>query len=645
MLKYYYYLLFIWSLLLVTLSAVAQNSVDSLLQRLQSTQETATQITILEKLGDLHKTRQADSAMVYYDLALEKCTKSSFLANKAALLNKKAGILNKKGDTKALEVLLAANDCYKELEDTLGIAKVEKGLGITFYYQKKNDKALKHYSTSLNLFEQLNAPAEQAKVLNNIAVLYRLDEKYERAIDIYTQSLTLKEALHDSTGIALTLMNLGLLYVNTKQEELFKAHFQKSKAIFSALKATSLIAKCNFSYGTGLMEFEEWSEAKILLTTALAYYQDKPYRHEYEVALNRLGKIAMHEKDFQGAVTLFKKGFSLNKKNGRKIMMEAHLRDLSLANFELKNYQTAYQYLEQAYILQDTIKNERRIELIEEMQTKFDVQQKDAVLKIKNLEVAEQRKSKKAFMLVCGLLSLLLFSGFYTLIQKNKHHKILSGKHQLLEKALSEKDLLVKEIHHRVKNNLQFISSLLSLQSRHITDKNAITALESSQNRIQSMSLLHHNLYQKEHLASVNMKDYLEQLIKTNLHAYSVITANIQVNQEIASIFLDIDKAVPIGLIVNELINNIFKHAFPNKDNGVVFVSFQQEKEKLLITVKDNGKGVDTEDSKYLTSESFGLKLINLLVKKLNASWKMSGTNGTSVFLEVPYLPMLNASH
>ncbi len=637
MLKYIYLLFFMGNLFFVTGNATAKNNIDSLFQQLKTETESANQITLLQQIGDSYGAKQPDTAIVFYNQAIQKCDSRDLLATKAGLLIKKGNILIKKGEDKAIHILSKANDCYIKLGDTLGIAQVEKSIGIAYFYQKKFDESLAHYTKALTLYEKLGSLANQAKVLNNIAVLYRMDEKYDRAIDIYQQSLVLKEDLKDSIGIGTTLMNLGSLYVDAEEKALFEAHIEKASTIFKAKKNKALNAKCNLAYGRGLLEFEDWTQAKIYLREAIAYYQDQPYNHYYEVALNQLGRIAMHEKDFEGAISLFETGLAQNRKNGRKVMIEAHLRSLSLAKFELKDYQSAYLFLEEAYALQDSNRMEKRTILAEELQTKFDVHQKDAALKIKNLELAEQRKSKKTFMLICGLLSLLLLNGLYTIFQKNKHNKLLSAKHQLLETAFSEKDLLVKEIHHRVKNNLQFISSLLSLQSRHITDENAIAALEASQNRVQSMSLLHHNLYQKDHLASVNMKIYLEQLILTNLHAYGLATPNIEVKQDIAPVFLDIDRAVPIGLIINELVNNIFKHAFSNQNDGVVFVGFQQEEEKLIVTVKDNGKGVDASTSTTLASKSFGLKLINLLVKKLNATWKMSGNNGTSVLLEVPF--------
>lgn len=637
MLKYIYLLFLISNLFFITGNVSAQSNIDSLLQRLKTETGSANQITLLQQIGDRYSTKQPDTAIVFYNQAIQKCNSRDLLAIKAGLLNKKGKILTKKGDDNAISIFSNAKECYTELGDTLGIAQAEKSKGIAYFYQKKFDESLTHYGIALTLYEKIGNPANQAKVLNNIAVLYRMDEKYDRAIDIYQQSLVLKEDLKDSIGIGTTLMNLGSLYVDAEEKALFEAHIEKASTIFKAKKNKALTAKCNLAYGRGLLQFEDWAAAKIYLQEAFTYYQDQPHNHYYEVTLNQLGRIAMHEKDFERAISLFETGLAQNRKNGRRVMIEAHLRSLSLAKFELKEYQSAYLYLEEAYALQDSNRMEKRDILTQELQTKFDVQQKDAALKIKNLELAEQRKSKKTFMLICGLLSLLLLNGLYTIFQKNKHNKLLSAKHQLLETAFSEKDLLVKEIHHRVKNNLQFISSLLSLQSRHITDKNAIAALESSQNRVQSMSLLHRNLYQKDHLASVNMKVYLEQLILTNLQAYGVATSNIEVKKDIAPIVLDIDRAVPIGLIINELVNNIFKHAFPNQSNGVVFVGFQQKEEKLIVTVKDNGKGVSMSTSTTLANKSFGLKLINLLVKKLNATWKMSGNNGTSVLLEVPF--------
>ncbi len=614
----------------------AKNSLDGLKINLITEKVAKEQINTLQKVGESYVTSHPDSALFYYNRAIKHCIAHNFDEECATILNKKAIVLIKQGNQEAQEVLNTAKKIYTQLGDTLGVASIEKNLGNYYYYQKNYDKALKQYLLAYEIYSKLEDKATLSKLLNNIAILYRYDKEYTRASEIYQQSLQLKKELKDSVGMGKTLMNLGSLQMYTKQKTLFYNYFQQAQGIFNNLKNKALTASYHLAFGQGLLEFNELSAAKLSLEKAFAYYQKHPHLHQYEVSLNLLGNIFMKTKDFKKAAELYEMGLSLNRKNTRKVMIEAHLKSLSSAKFELKEYKAAYLLLEEAYLLQDSIKTENRLAIFEEMQTKFDVRQKDATLKIQQLEIAKQKQSTRIFMLICGLMGLFILSGFYVFAQKNKHHQLLAAKNTIIEKALKEKDLLVKEIHHRVKNNLQFISSLLSLQSRHLIDKNAISALKESRNRVNSMSLLHHNLYQKNQLTNVNMKVYLEQLVASNLQSYILESSKLQIKLGIAAILLDVDKAISIGLIINELINNSFKHAFPNQDNGTLAIGFEQLNQNYIIEVKDNGKGMIHQTDHIAKSSSFGLKLIQLLVKKLNAKWQLSGQNGTHILIQVP---------
>ena len=623
-------------LILFSIPINAQNYIDSLKRQLVTPSTEKDQINTLQKIGNAYLSSNTDSALIYYNLALEKCKNFKSYKPKAQILNEKAIILIKLGNQQALDLLNSAKEIYVQLNDTLGLASVEKNIGNYYYYQKSFDKTLKQYLLVYDMYSKLEDKTHLGKLLNNMAIVYRHDKKYDRALDIYKQALALKAEKKDSISMGRTLMNMGSLQVYLKRKDAFHKYLQQAQSIFQNANNKALIAACQLSFGQGLIEFNEFPAAKLYLEKAFSYYQKHQQLHQYEITLNLLGRIFMNTKDFKKAAELYEMALSNNRQNTRKVILETHVRSLGKAKFELKEYKAAYLLLEEAYLLSDSIEAKNRLTIKEEMQTKFDVRQKNATLKIQQLKIAKQKQSTQVFMLICGLLSLFLVSSFYAFFQKNKHNKLLATKNSIIENALNEKDLLVKEIHHRVKNNLQFISSLLSLQSRHLVDKNAISALQESRNRVNSMSLLHHNLYQKNQLTNVNMKVYLEQLVTSNLQSYNVENNKLQVQLGIDAILLDVDKAISIGLIINELINNVFKHAFPNKANGIVSIGFEQLDKNYLIEVKDNGKGMKHPAENEDNTSTFGLKLIKLLIKKLNAKWKLSGQSGTHFLIEVP---------
>jgi two-component system, sensor histidine kinase PdtaS len=204
----------------------------------------------------------------------------------------------------------------------------------------------------------------------------------------------------------------------------------------------------------------------------------------------------------------------------------------------------------------------------------------------------------------------------------------LEQKNEFIRNALIEKETLLKEIHHRVKNNLQIISSLLNLQSQNVKNKKAIEAFSESQRRLYSIALVHQKLYQNDNLAKINVKEYLEDLVETIHQSFNSKAKSVNYHLNIADVNLDVDTAVPLGLILNELVTNAYKYAFNKVNEGTLFIDLNKEEEHLYtLTVKDNGPGLP-ENLNLDESESLGLKLVNILVKQLEGTIDVKSNNG-----------------
>ena len=202
--------------------------------------------------------------------------------------------------------------------------------------------------------------------------------------------------------------------------------------------------------------------------------------------------------------------------------------------------------------------------------------------------------------------------------------------HELSTKN-NENVLLLKEIHHRVKNNLEVVSGLLTLQSAKMEDPQMQEAMLASQNRVQSMSILHQKLYQSEHLAFIEMKNYFSDLCLNILDSYNE-TERIHVNIEMKELELDVDTAVPLGLIVNELLTNALKYAFPNGEKGNVELSLKNlDKENFQLKISDNGVGSPLNAKAKGTG--FGTQLVELLTRQIDGKLIQDGSNGTMVLI------------
>ncbi len=202
-----------------------------------------------------------------------------------------------------------------------------------------------------------------------------------------------------------------------------------------------------------------------------------------------------------------------------------------------------------------------------------------------------------------------------------------------IQESLREKEVLLQEIHHRVKNNLQVISSLLDLQSQHIEEQPMLKLFQQSCNRIRSMALIHETLYNVKDFAKINFAEYIENLSSYLFSAYGVNAENINLELALDEINLNIDTAIPCGLLINELVSNALKHAFPNKAKGTIYITLHGDEDKYYtLTIRDNGIGLPPHwEGK--SGNSLGLKLVDVLAQQLEGTLQLNSGSGTEFSL------------
>ena len=314
---------------------------------------------------------------------------------------------------------------------------------------------------------------------------------------------------------------------------------------------------------------------------------------------------------------------------------------LSAYHQETGNMVGAVESLNNFIRAKDSLINQQQDEAMLDAMQKFETEKKDQEIallssenEIKDLKI--QSANRQRAFLITGLLGLTVIASliYWQLKSRKKNEALLKEKNSLISKSLKEKEILLGEIHHRVKNNLQFISSLLSLQSEHIKDINALDALRQGQDRVQSMALIHQNLYQEENFTGVAMKEYFEKLSQNLFDSYNISPDRISLHLNIDDLDLDVDTVVPLGLIVNELLSNSLKHAFPKNSTGTITVSLGEINDQLILSVSDNGIGMNALDVRQL-NQSFGYRLIEAFKEQLEATVHIDGDEGTKVQLVI----------
>jgi two-component sensor histidine kinase len=244
-------------------------------------------------------------------------------------------------------------------------------------------------------------------------------------------------------------------------------------------------------------------------------------------------------------------------------------------------------------------------------------------------KIKSHQKNSLIFSLFLNLGLLFFMFTIHNLYYKNKR---ISALNNSINQRLEERDTLLKEIHHRVKNNLQVITSLLNLQSRYIQDEEVKSMLKYSQYRIKSMALLHECLYKSDDLSKINYKDYLSQLVNGLIVSMKGSTHKIQLDLDVDEIYFNIDTSIPLGLIINELVTNILKYAF-DENIGIITITLKkQDNNSFLLCLSDNGKGFP-KSIKFRDTDTLGLKLVHKLVLQLNGNIEKDNIQTGTAFI------------
>lgn len=282
-------------------------------------------------------------------------------------------------------------------------------------------------------------------------------------------------------------------------------------------------------------------------------------------------------------------------------------------------YDLAINYKDQAIRITRKIYSQDLANSLANYKTELAVKEKEKAIKIE--------KERKSLYGIIAILAFILFLISLLVLRKiKKQSKQLFEKNKIIANALEEKEVLVKEVHHRVKNNFQIISSLLELQTKGIEDEKALELANEGKNRVRSMALIHQKLYQ-EGSGLIDFDEYIRMLIKELSLMYSS-NKKVKTSVDSKNIRFDVDTAIPLGLIINEIITNSYKYAFKSDVNNSLSISIEKDKEhEYKLVIEDNGPGLSNSFN-VKKAKSLGLRLVNRLVKQLHGTLKQSNDKG-----------------
>ncbi len=572
---------------------------------------------------------------------------------------------------------LGLNICEK-CNDISDLSYYHNFLGVLYKNIAVYDSAVYHFGKAIPLYYQDDFERGAASAMNNLGKVQKLKGDYDQALDNYYSSLEIFEKYQDTLNIGELHSNIGALLLEINEFDAAEEHFLISRKQYKLAKAELQEAWILYDLGNLKLKTGDDAAAKYYFTNSSKIWQSFDRIKDYNNCMLRLAEAEMLGKNYKKAVILLtdveKEFYKINHLQGvsETLMLRGK------AEYFLENYNSAIEYLKESmqisdfvksgqlrleiyrylyksfkalgdyknaveyqdrYIsLNDTIFNQNRQKMMIEYQTKLNLTNKEYFIKQLEDSAAQQKvitenislKNKQkqnsiyALIFVIGLTCVFIFLIF-------RRYKKTNELNEKLNEALKEREILIREVHHRVKNNLQIISSLLNLQSEKTEGNSAEEILRISQARIEAMSMIHENLYKSSKLSEISFKEYVENLCSYISSSFSTASKNISFNINISPVNLQIDQLVPCGLIINEIVTNSIKHAFHETHENIISIectSEQTDKGELVhISISDNGKGLpDGFDIKK--TKSLGLRLSLGLARQLQSELLFKNENG-----------------
>jgi two-component sensor histidine kinase len=506
----------------------------------------------------------------------------------------------------ALFLFYKAMDVQESIKDTAGLLTTYNNLGILYFHQYQYPLAFSYYKKAYETAMMVQNYTKAAGALVNMGTIESYEKNGGNALNYYAEAERLYLSENDSASLPQVWSSASKIFFDQKEYE--KAYELNLKSVKSSDEYKSL---------------ETWVTERILMTNILTGMGKYEEAEKYGLAgLAEVEKYSIPER--------------------RQYIYDA------LANlyYRKKDFKKAYDFSTKYRDLRDSLVNDVKAKQIAAMETANKVEKKNNEITLLKLE-AERKKNieLEKNRLKIGLYSVLVSVGIglvvvviliILLINNLRLEKanslLLTDKKNHTEALLEKEKLLMRESHHRIKNNLQLINSILDLQSRNIKDPAIKKVFTESRQRIQAISFAHQRLYGNDTVEKLHLKSFIGDLVQSIQASSTQTNSQIRIHSVIDDVTITTEKAVPIGLIVNELLTNAIKYAFDEDSPGEINLVLKRLDDSLELVISDNGKGM----KEGIQGTGFGHQLVKSMTRQLKAEYLLSLTPGVQHRLIIP---------
>lgn len=589
---------------------------------------------------EYYKRSVYDSAIYFYNSGLEEAKRLQDYESAGKISNNLGVIEYIRGyPAKAILSYKETLKFYQKTENDTLIGNAYINLGLAYKKLAIYNKALLTLQDGVRVLESLNDRENLPKGLNAIGNIYKTINDTDRAFEYHNRSLELKQKEEDLKGIAVSLQNLGLIHSKLNQIDSAMSYFQKSLDIKRSLSdSLKLIPSTLSQMGEMYMILGDYRQSEKLLQESFELRMKNHDAIGVAVGANQLVKFYLDQDLLSKALIYLKIAEEFIEKTGALNEKERNQEFYLMYYEKAENWREALKYSQLLLITRDSILNKEKIVATERASVEYEVERVEYELAAQKVINSQSEELLRISNIRIYWLVATLFLAVIAVIILVRSYKL--KKNLAEEKAESELRVkkLLKELHHRTGNHLQLQMSMIQLQANEVKDESTRYLINIAENRMKAVAMVHQSLYsatEDDPTEKIQLTNYLKNLVENLMISFRYNRNKLEINYQMELLDIELVKAVPVGLIINEAITNAFKYAFADHPSPYLEVILKKDEQQLVVLVKDNGLGSEEDD--HSGKSALGSLLMKDLTKQLHGKLEITDSDGRQVKLIVPF--------